>query len=253
MMKNKIIKIINNLIEKEKSWSCGDESNINYSTISMPRFNKTLEICKRHVPDKNSIVLDIGRSNLTKEISKYYKTIYTLGFDITEDEGSHRETDLLPDIQHIVYNLNDSDNPDSYPEYSEKFDLILFCEVVEHLYIAPEFVLLMLSYLLKPSGTIIVTTPNAISIRKRIKLLFGIHPFEKFRLYSKNPGHYREYTKNELVEIGNKVDLIAKEANTINFKKPIDRIKSIKSIFFFPFTILPQFKDYIVCIFNKAE
>jgi len=247
-MKNRIKQIIEQLVSNEKKWSCGIESRLNYNKISLTRFKKTLEICKQHVPNQNACVLDVGRSNLTKIITSYYETVYSLGFDLEKDKGGHREIDSLSNIPHIVFDLNNSDQVEKYPDYPNKFDLILFCETIEHLYIAPEFTLLMLSYLLKPNGIIIVTTPNAVSIKKRIKMFRGMNPYEKIRLYSKNPGHYRESTKNELITFGENADLIVKVCYTTNF---LNLRNNVKSMILLPVRIIPQFKDYLVGVFQK--
>jgi hypothetical protein len=47
----------------------------------------------------------------------------------------------------------------------------------------------------------VLQTPNAASLRKRIKLLIGRNPYERIRVDRSNPGHFREYTVNELRSI----------------------------------------------------
>jgi hypothetical protein len=71
-------------------------------------------------------------------------------------------------------------------------------EVLEHLYTAPQLVLGFVKSLLRPNGFLILQTPNAASLPKRLKLFFGRHPYEKIRTDPRNPGHYREYTISEL-------------------------------------------------------
>jgi 2-polyprenyl-3-methyl-5-hydroxy-6-metoxy-1,4-benzoquinol methylase len=46
------------------------------------------------------------------------------------------------------------------PYPNECFDVILFCEVIEHLIENPIFALNNLYRVLKPNGTLILTTPN---------------------------------------------------------------------------------------------
>ncbi|RLD25746.1 MAG: hypothetical protein DRI70_06655 [Bacteroidetes bacterium] len=75
-------------------------------------------------------------------------------------------------------------------------------EVIEHLYTSPVRVLSFLKTLLLPGGLILVTTPNGLSISRRLKLLFGIHPYEMIRESRVNPGHIREYTQSELINAG---------------------------------------------------
>ena len=46
-----------------------------------------------------------------------------------------------------------------------------------------------------------VSTPNALWLKHRIKLLMGRHPYELIREDKGNPGHFREYTAGELGDI----------------------------------------------------
>jgi 2-polyprenyl-3-methyl-5-hydroxy-6-metoxy-1,4-benzoquinol methylase len=107
---------------------------------------------------------------------------------------------------HIVFNLNDAQklHPSGVPE---PFGLIVFAEVLEHLYTAPELVLHVLESLLARDGIIVCQTPNAAALHKRLKLLAGINPYERIRVDSGNPGHFREYTKPELVDVARRVGL----------------------------------------------
>ncbi len=56
--------------------------------------------------------------------------------------------------------------------------------------------------LLKPGGAMLVTTPNAAALSKRLRLLFGQNPFEMLRETPENPGHFREYTALEMRKLG---------------------------------------------------
>ena len=68
------------------------------------------------------------------------------------------------------------------------YDVIVFAEVIEHLYTAPELVLPYLRELLVLGGVLLLQTPNAVSLRKRAKLLLGVNPFERIRTERDNPG-----------------------------------------------------------------
>lgn len=51
---------------------------------------------------------------------------------------------------------------------------------------------------LQPGGAMLLSTPNALWLKNRIKLLCGRHPFEMIRDSTTDPGHFREYTAAEL-------------------------------------------------------
>jgi hypothetical protein len=95
------------------------------------------------------------------------------------------------------------------PEWPDcgQFDLIVFSEVIEHLAVAPEYTLAFLRSLLTGRGVLICTTPNAAEIAKRLRMLAGRNPYERLRLYALNPGHIREYTRQELCQIAESVGL----------------------------------------------
>jgi hypothetical protein len=51
---------------------------------------------------------------------------------------------------------------------------------------------------LEPSGLLVLQTPNAAALFKRLKLLAGRNPYHMIRETRTNPGHFREYTLTEL-------------------------------------------------------
>jgi 2-polyprenyl-3-methyl-5-hydroxy-6-metoxy-1,4-benzoquinol methylase len=239
-----------NLINEEKNRTCGVSSALEYNKFHSERFQKTLNICIRCIPQKGACVLDIGRSNFTYKLADYYNAVYSLGFDLEKDEGGHREKSFKTkamNISHVVYDLNFSENINSWPSnLANKFDLIVFAETIEHLYTAPEFSLIMLSFFLKDNGFIIITTPNAVKFFKRIEMLLGINPFEKIRYYSANPGHYREYTKKELINMGKVAGLSLAACYTINF------YSSGKRRLITPIELIPSLRNSLVAIFKKS-
>ena len=97
--------------------------------------------------------------------------------------------------RHTQVDLNDSE----YPEL-EPHDVIVCAEVIEHLHVSPVPVLRFLAGGLAPGGRLVVQTPNATALPKRIRMLLGRNPYEPIREESANPGHFHEYTVGELRE-----------------------------------------------------
>ena len=62
------------------------------------------------------------------------------------------------------------------PLEKESYDLILFCEVLEHLLVSPELAINTILSLIKPDKHIFFSVPNFASIQKRIQLLRGKNP-----------------------------------------------------------------------------
>jgi len=74
---------------------------------------------------------------------------------------------------------------------SKRFDLIIVSEVIEHLF-APESFLKKIKTLLKSEGEIIITTPNFLFWKNRLKMLFGIFRYEEEGIL--DFGHIRFFT-----------------------------------------------------------
>ena len=91
------------------------------------------------------------------------------------------------------------------PYGRDYFDVVLFCEVIEHLYRDPFAVLLEIFRVLKPGGILLLSTPNLASWENIYELihersyLTPLHcPLHE--LFPENPNlhHVREYTMKEL-------------------------------------------------------
>ncbi len=189
------MRIADALARQEASYT-GSEG---YDDYHGARFRYLLELARTCVPSPDAAVLDIGRSTLSTMLCNAYADVTTLGFPLAPD-------DRWGDIPHVVYNLNDAQARAPIPT-DRTFDLIVMAEVIEHIHTAPELVLLMLQTVLKESGVLICQTPNAAALHKRVKALAGANPYEALRLNPTNPGHFREYTRGELIALGDKVGL----------------------------------------------
>jgi SAM-dependent methyltransferase len=96
------------------------------------------------------------------------------------------------------------------PFGSEAFDAVLFNEFLEHLRIDPVFTLREAHRVLKPGGTLLLSTPNLRSFRGLKNLLVhnrghavsgGIYrQYEKLETLG-HMGHVREYTTREVAEL----------------------------------------------------
>jgi len=174
-----------------------------YTQHHSARWDYLLAACIRSVPRRDSAVLDVGRSKFSSMLAMYYTDLATMGFapEVDDDAQTQLSTAAGRVVEHIIFDLNRSQDPTCWPE-TRKFDLIVCAEVLEHLFCAPELVFLFFRSILAVDGTFIVQTPNAVALRKRIKMILGIHPFERIRCYDRNPGHHREYTRAELIDIG---------------------------------------------------
>jgi SAM-dependent methyltransferase len=96
--------------------------------------------------------------------------------------------------RHFEHDLNDADYPAVGP-----YDLIVCGEVLEHLHVAPVPVLRHFAAALEPGGRLILQTPNATALPKRLRMLVGRNPADPIRDEPRNPGHFHEFTVRELL------------------------------------------------------
>lgn len=143
-------------------------------------------------------VLDIGMGFQTLMLSRLLPQSRVDCLGVYQDERFQPARDFT----FYSADLNDLALP-GHPSCAvdAKFDLIVFMEVLEHLYTPPELVLSFLASCLNDGGVIILTTPNAAWLKNRLKMLWGRNPFELLKADRKNMGHIREYTKTELEKV----------------------------------------------------
>ncbi|HET8652790.1 MAG TPA: methyltransferase domain-containing protein [Gaiellaceae bacterium] len=96
--------------------------------------------------------------------------------------------------QHVQFDLND----DTYPEL-QQHDVVVCAEVLEHLRVATVPVLRFFASGLRSAGVLILQTPNAVSLPKRLRMLLGRNPYDPIRENPLNPGHFHEFTLHELL------------------------------------------------------
>lgn len=98
---------------------------------------------------------------------------------------------------------------DMFPYPDDCFDLVLACEIIEHLERDPMHMLLEISRVLTTDGKLLITTPNSASISSIANLLQGNRNAQVFSSYplpekGEIKGvHVREYTSIELQNVLN--------------------------------------------------
>jgi len=88
-----------------------------------------------------------------------------------------------------------------FPFASASFDVVLLCEVIEHLQSDPIKVLLEIKRVLKPSGHLVLTTPNVSRLENVCRMLTGANIYDPFSGYGPYGRHNREYNKDELAKL----------------------------------------------------
>ena len=85
-----------------------------------------------------------------------------------------------------------------FPFADAAFDVVLFCEIIEHLQHDPLAALCEIHRVLRPSGVLIVTTPNVARLENVARMLAGENVYDPYSGYGAYGRHNREYTLGEL-------------------------------------------------------
>ncbi|MCX7785871.1 MAG: hypothetical protein N2201_06585, partial [candidate division WOR-3 bacterium] len=125
----------------------------------------------------------------------------------------------------------------------------VLAEVIEHLYTSPICVLKFIDSFLSSNGFLIIQTPNAASLLKRITLLIGRNPYEMIREGPFNPGHYREYTKKELFLLAQQIGY---KVFWFKYSNYFNRLSKIEKIYGFAQKFMPpSLNDGMTLILQK--
>ena len=83
-------------------------------------------------------------------------------------------------------------------------DVVFAGDVVEHLPDSPRPFMKKIARVLKPDGWCILTTPNAVRLPVRTKMMLGYSnwmPIKEYFYQDKNLGHHKEYVASELFDL----------------------------------------------------
>jgi hypothetical protein len=204
------------------------------------------------MPARQIRIMDIGPSFFTELLQARFPqdNIVTLGYDSEASRGGHFPLGTNYDkTTFFNFDLNEAQHPDKWIKIPA-CELAVMAEVIEHLYTAPTLVLNFINSFLQTGGYLIIQTPNAAALSKRLQLLMGMNPYEMIRETRDNPGHFREYTKNELVAVAQKSGFKPQHCEYKNYFR-FDSFKRAYNLVqaFLP----PSMKDGITVVLQKTH
>lgn len=207
-------KIVQEIIEEHKAspvdmLGIGDgEGEYNYLNHLKESYIRTVrDVDNLYKNEKNSrSILEIG--SFLGPVSIALKRI---GYKVSASEIPEFSSKLRPlyeknGISFHSLNLKHS----KLPFESNSFDVVIMCEVLEHLNFNPLPILKEMNRVIKNDGYIYIGMPNQANLHNRIKLLLGksIHnPLDDYyRQLDKNENmivglHWREYTLPETMQL----------------------------------------------------
>lgn len=185
-----------------------DAESATYLDYHRRRYRYLMEAVARVNPTR---ILDVGMSYQTLLLRTLHPDaqLETIGYF----DGRFV---CAPQLPHTEFDLNLAADENAWPVCGG-FDLIVMAEVIEHLHVAPSHVLRMFHKMLRPGGVMVLQTPNPINLARRVTLLFGHSPFRVIRDDPKNPGHFCEYTVEQLQEIATRCRMSSSEWSLTNY------------------------------------
>lgn len=175
----------------------------NYAKDDFKRFIYTLGL----VPEQNNLrILELGANPYftTTLLQRFrHAELHLANFFAAgkESEGNQRvtihQTGEVINFSYKHFNVEE----DEFPYADEMFDVVLFCEILEHLLQDPVHALAEIRRVLKPGGTLIVTTPNVVRLENVRKMIAGENIYDPYSGYGPYGRHNREYTQQDLFSL----------------------------------------------------
>ena len=178
------------------------EERNNYLNFSLDRFLKTLELFPKEIDDR-SRVLELGANPyfMSLLLKKYYSCRMEFAnffgaskISKSREKLSSKKYSEAYDIHYKHFNVE----KEEFPYRDKSFDMVLFCEIIEHLTVDPVHPLVQINRLLRQGGCMIITTPNVLRYENVAKLIMGKNIHDHYSGYGAYGRHNREYTPGEL-------------------------------------------------------
>lgn len=90
---------------------------------------------------------------------------------------------------------------DLFPYKDSEFDVVVLAEIIEHLLNDPCSVIREIKRVLKPGGTLILTTPNVARLENIARLISGENIYDPYSGYGPYGRHNREYNRHDLAKL----------------------------------------------------
>ncbi|MDH5769662.1 MAG: class I SAM-dependent methyltransferase [Candidatus Bathyarchaeota archaeon] len=229
------------------------EREIAYINLHLDRYVEILSrIETQHFP-KELKVLDIGTASghlafLVKSLFNYEVS----AIDLKRDETPYWRYRLTN--EGITYKICDL-TKDTIPFEDECFDLILFCEVLEHITTHPMKVFRKIWRVHRKGGILIMSTPNLLRLPARIRFLFGKNPLSVKHVKGKAAEHFRLYSADEIESLiqnsGFQVEKLYFYTPSIYSKKYLKR--ALHMIAYLIVKIHSSLGTYIICQAKKPH
>ena len=180
-----------------------------YLDIMKKSYYLTLKNCLSALPNNKSNICELGAflGIISKSLRYLGHNVIACDIPYFYDRNETKEYFTKSSVKTLSFNLRDYKIP--IEDYSQ--DLVIACEIIEHLNFNPLPVIKEINRILKKDGLLYIATPNADSLVKKIRYLikgrqpsFEINQFFEQLDSSKNMIvglHWREYGFSEIKNI----------------------------------------------------
>jgi len=175
-----------------------------YADAHARRFKKTLEFMPPLAQGARVLELGAVPYYMTCLLIRFLKLkVDTLSFYEVEEANVARHTiESVKYGEHYDFEYRAINvERDLFPFADETYDLVLCCEILEHLLINPSHMLYESHRVLRPDGYMLLTTPNVLQWRNVISLLKGRNIYDHYRGNGIYGRHNREYTPAEVATL----------------------------------------------------
>jgi predicted SAM-dependent methyltransferase len=183
------------------------EHEISYHNYHRNRMKFAFDLINKHKGDVN---VEIGAWTLTYWMRYNKIPVHTVGFPEQRLINMRGENDMdydynLTKIRKVEAPINNA-------------DLVICCEVIEHLAFDMQTIFTFLGTMLKKGGRLIIQTPNGASLKNRLSLLFGKNPYQYIKDYPNGEySHLREATLDELIAFASESGFTIIESHCNNY------------------------------------
>lgn len=172
-----------------------------------PRFLRTLELLPAEVTGERCLEIGAMPFTMTLLLQKMRPAseLVLVDYFAGAADGEMRETAVrLPALgeEHRMRSLLRDLERQALPFADASLDGVLCCEVLEHLTQDPVAMLAEIRRVLRPSGWLMLTTPNVARLRNTLNLLHGRNVYDPYELsFGPTWRHNREYTPREVADL----------------------------------------------------
>lgn len=189
--------------EVDEAWRAERDK---YLDSHLIRFRETIAFLPP-APFLGARLLELGASPFlfTLLLERYANYDVDVAGEEFPDRGAQSaivQRNMKTGQQHVFAVKNFNVELDTYPYEDDTYDAVICCELLEHLVLDPTHMFVEIHRILKPGGSLLITTPNVLVLRHVNALLRKrqniFDPYSGYGIYGR---HNREFTIDEVTQL----------------------------------------------------